>query len=691
VTGNWVVVPDATAAGGARLRNPNAGLAKASPSATPADYFEMTFDAEAGTPYRLWIRARADGNAYWNDSVSVQFSGSVSPTGQPVYRIGTTSAITYVLEDCSGCGVSNWGWQDNGYGAGVLGPAIRFVATGPQTIRIQRREDGISIDQVVLSASRFSSASPGLTRNDSTILPETGDAGGEGVLPVGWQAQDIGNVGQPGSASENGGTYTVSGAGADIYGTADAFHYAYRTLSGNGTIVARVAAIQGSDRWTKMGVMIRQNLTAGSAHGSMFVSASRGAAFQRRTTAGGLSTSTSGGDGTRPRWVRLVRAGNMITASVSPDGQAWTVVGQDTFAMTSDVLVGLAASSHDRTALATGTFDNVTIAAAPQEGSSSDTRPWAKGRLSVTSNGRFLRHQTADSLFFYLADTPWGIFKRLSRTGADEYLRDTAAKGFTAIQGVALWRMSSLGNAYDDSPLGVTDGKYDPSKVLVTSGNNPAVAAEYDYWDHVDYIFDKAAEYGLYVAFAPTWGSYVSGVTPEAYDMSSNIFTEANARSFGEFLGRRYGGRPNVIWLLGGDRSAVYSNGDFRPVWRSMAEGIAFGATGQAVRWDQPHAAWDQLMMTYHPRRPDNPGSSLWFHDDPWLDFNGVESEFDEIAGKLQTDWNRTPAKPTALLEGRYEDELTSDRILFTGAFKQRYQLYQAIFSGSLGYAYGHK
>jgi hypothetical protein len=74
------------------------------------------------------------------------------------------------LEDCSGCGLSGWGWQDNGYGAGVLGPEIYFAASGPQTIRIQVREDGLGIDQIVLSPSLYRTASPGALKNDGTVL-----------------------------------------------------------------------------------------------------------------------------------------------------------------------------------------------------------------------------------------------------------------------------------------------------------------------------------------------------------------------------------------------------------------------------------------------------------------------------------------------------------------------------------------
>src|SRR5687767_5610360 len=93
--------------------------------------------------------------------------------------------------------------------------------------------------------------------------------------------------------------------------------------------------------------------------------------------------------------------------------------------------------------------------------------------------------------------------------------------------------------------------------------------------------------------------------------------------------------------------------------------------------------------MTYHTTRRD-PSSSAWFHDDRWLDFNSVQSEYHSITKKVDADWRKLPTKPTNVMETRYEDEPSVDRIMFTGAFKQRYQMYHAVLAGSLGYAYGH-
>lgn len=170
----WRAIADATAAGGRALENMNVGLAKLTVAeATPSDYTELTFTADAGKPYRLWLRSRAQGNHYSNDSVHVQFSSAVDASGAPVWRIGTGQSAEVVLEDCSGCGLENWGWQDNGWGAGVLGPVVRFGTAGIHTIRIQRREDGIVLDQIVLSAVRFMTTSPGALKNDTLILPKT--------------------------------------------------------------------------------------------------------------------------------------------------------------------------------------------------------------------------------------------------------------------------------------------------------------------------------------------------------------------------------------------------------------------------------------------------------------------------------------------------------------------------------------
>ena len=172
IVGKWSVVSDTTAAGGKRMQNANSGAAKlTTPRATPPDYVEVTFEADAGRPYRLWFRGKALSNSWANDSVFVQFSGTVDAKGAAAYRIGTATGLTINLEDDVNLGVAGWGWQDTGYGKGVLGPTVVFAQSGLQTLRIQTREDGLGIDQVVLSAVKYMTASPGTLKNDTVILP----------------------------------------------------------------------------------------------------------------------------------------------------------------------------------------------------------------------------------------------------------------------------------------------------------------------------------------------------------------------------------------------------------------------------------------------------------------------------------------------------------------------------------------
>ena len=209
------------------------------------------------------------------------------------------------------------------------------------------------------NASTTSAAvSLGVTAPATTAPPQT--------LPGGWTQAGVGNTGVAGSASFSNGTYTVAGAGADVWGTADAFHWTYRSLDGDGSIVARVTSIQNVNVWSKAGVMIRNSLSPSSAQGFMLVAASatKGVPFQRRVVDGGTTVSSPGSQSTAPRWVKLVRAGNLVTGYESADGLTWTTVGSDTFTLGTTALVGLAVSSKVAGTNATATFDNVTVTAA---------------------------------------------------------------------------------------------------------------------------------------------------------------------------------------------------------------------------------------------------------------------------------------------------------------------------------------
>jgi len=182
-------------------------------------------------------------------------------------------------------------------------------------------------------------------------------------LPNPWLDQDLGSVGVTGSAGYSNGTFTVAGAGAQIYGTADAFHYAYQPLSGDGTIIARVVSFQGGSGNVSAGVMIRETLNAGATNAKTADWRSYGAIyFDLRATTGGSTAEPAGASATLPYWVKVSRSGSTFTSYTSSDGVSWTQLGtSQTISMAQNVYVGLAVTSGTTTALATATFDNVSV------------------------------------------------------------------------------------------------------------------------------------------------------------------------------------------------------------------------------------------------------------------------------------------------------------------------------------------
>ena len=176
----WKAVSDSSAAVSTAVENADKGEAKIAVAVpNPASYIEASFSAAAGVPYRLWIRMRAIGDSWSNDSIHVQFSGSVSATGAAVTRIGSQDSLGVFLEEGNGAGVQGWGWGDSSYGG--LGAPIYFNQDGVQKIRIQQREDGVRIDQIVISANAHFDGAPGASKADATIVPVT-SAGATGPV-----------------------------------------------------------------------------------------------------------------------------------------------------------------------------------------------------------------------------------------------------------------------------------------------------------------------------------------------------------------------------------------------------------------------------------------------------------------------------------------------------------------------------
>ena len=286
----------------------------------------------------------------------------------------------------------------------------------------------------------------------------------------------------------------------------------------------------------------------------------------------------------------------------------------------------------------------------------------AAEKLRVTADGRFLEYQSGKP-FFYLGDTAWQLFHRLNREEANDYLQNRAEKDFTVIQAVVLAELDGLDrpNAYGDLPLIDKDP---------TRPNEP-------YFEHVDYIVDRAEALGLIVGMLPTWGSHWSENNPKA-----KIFTENNARAYGRFLGKRYKDKP-IIWILGGDHN-IHTEGERRTI-EAMAAGLREGDGGNH-------------LITFHPRGPGL--SSDYLHQAKWLDFNMIQSSHaahDHDNGLfVEHDYRLIPAKPTLDGEPRYET--INVGFYFDGAnrldrfddYDCRQAAYWAMLAGACGHTYGH-
>jgi hypothetical protein len=319
--------------------------------------------------------------------------------------------------------------------------------------------------------------------------------------------------------------------------------------------------------------------------------------------------------------------------------------------------------------------------------------PWEKhGKLEVHENEKIIRYEDGTP-FLWLGCSSWGMTEWLSREDVDFYLDDRKSKGMNVVQLCLFWGKreenptrftANAPDFYGFKALEEDDGFPDATRPAVVEGGSPENPN--DYWDHVDYCLDAIKKRGMYAAVLPFWGRRYVNATHEG--QSKQIFTLDNIFQFAAFLGKRYGNEPHIIWVNGGDVKAT-SGGDFRPQYRLLAEGLIYGITGQTVHWNQESYLWDKILMTYHPDGSPMINSSEWFQNDPWLDFNMIETHIhkDFIAASIRQDLKKQPLKPTVLAEGHYEG-MTNGKTPAL-AIHIRRQAYQTFFAGATGHTYG--
>lgn len=320
---------------------------------------------------------------------------------------------------------------------------------------------------------------------------------------------------------------------------------------------------------------------------------------------------------------------------------------------------------HKRKILATVCF--VILVLSQQISAQNKNYSPADWKLRISDNHRFLQYENGKP-FFWLGDTGWLLFTKLNREEAYKYLRDRAKKGFNVIQVMVIHSFPSV-NIYGDSAF----VNNDPTKPKVTPGNNSNNPVQYDFWDHVDYIIDKAAEKGIYLALVPVWGSNVKN---KKVNMS-------NAAIYAAWLTHRYKDKPNIIWINGGDQKGS----DNFNVWNTI---------GKTIRKNDPNH-----LITFHPFGRTQ--SSTWFQKESWLDFNMFQSGHrrdDQDPGGygednwkyVLSDYNKLPTKPTLDGEPSYENipqglhDSTQPR--WQSKDIRRYA-YWSVFSGACGFTYG--
>ncbi len=295
--------------------------------------------------------------------------------------------------------------------------------------------------------------------------------------------------------------------------------------------------------------------------------------------------------------------------------------------------------------------------------------PRSPGPLRIAADGRSFQ-QADGAPFFWLGDTAWLIAQKLNREEVKTYFANRQAKGFNVVQFCVVQFLND--KSFNGSPALVGE---DIAKLRVTPGADPADPAQYDYWDHVDFIVDTAAAHGCHVALAPVWSHMIRRTPLSAAQVGPYIAQ----------LAARYRDRTNVIWLNGGSGRG-HENAD---VWRTI---------GETLQRENPHQ-----LVSYHPFG--RTVTTEWFKDAAWLSFHMFTSghrryDQDTEGRKYGEDnWRYViearaadPKRPVLDAEPAYENTPQGlhkpEEPYWTAADSRRYA-YWSVFAGAAGHTFG--
>lgn len=287
------------------------------------------------------------------------------------------------------------------------------------------------------------------------------------------------------------------------------------------------------------------------------------------------------------------------------------------------------------------------------------------GPIQIHKNQRYFT-DAAGTPFFWMADTAWELFHRLDLEESSMYFDKRKAQGFNVVQAVGLAELDGLTdpNANGDTPF------------LDQDFTEPNEA----YWKHVDAVLNLALERELHIALLPTWGDKLF---MDSWGTGPAIFNLETAYTFGRWIGERYSDQKNLIWIIGGDRNPRKETNDVE-VWNQMARGI--------LETQNPK---NRQLMSFHPQPTEPGGSSNWFQQAEWLDFNMHQTgHCPDVATyqKITHDLALTPKKPTLDGEPMYEEHpkcFDAKNQGYSEAIDIRKIMYWNVFAGAAGQTYG--